>query len=232
YPGNYAVIDVNNPEFFEWYKIVLGDAIKNGVKWLYRDMDGAAAMQVNYGLPQSPDGIKSQIKFYRFLQDNGCRVSIEGMNPLVLDEYWVRAEKYTSFAGNEFSLVGQPFYGDTAGGLNLDAFRLGMFNCFPIIAFGSCAYGFDRIIGETERARRYASLVPQFNAALDNTGMPFVRETAFGTTWIGEKGGALFFWNPVKKAVVHLPDKWTIKGVEGNVLTDVMPDTIYLLEKK
>lgn len=75
-------------------------------------------------------------------------------------------------------------------------------------------------------------MLKQLNAALDNTGMPFIRETAFGTTWIGENGGALFFWNPVKKVTVNLPDGWKIKGIEGNVLTDVKADAIYLLEKQ
>ncbi|MCQ2379374.1 MAG: hypothetical protein MJ025_00395 [Victivallaceae bacterium] len=232
YPGNYCVIDVNNPGFFEWYKKVVSDAVKNGVTQLYRDMDGAAAMQVNYGLKESPDGVKSQIKFYRYIQDLGCKVSIEGMNPLVIDEYWLRADKYTSFVGNEFSMVGQNIYGDVPGCLNQDSFRMGMYNCFPIFEYCSSAIGFDRVPGEVERGRRYAGFVPKFNAALDNTGMPYVRETSFGTTWIGEKGGALFFWNPADRVEVKLPEGWKIKGVVGNVLSNVKGDSIYLLEKK
>ena len=103
---------------------------------------------------------------------------------------------------------------------------------FSTTELSGYTFQFDRVKDEVVRANRMVSLVPKFNEALDNTGMPFVRETEFGTTWIGEKGGALFFWNPAKKVTVNLPAGWKIKGVDGNVLTDVKEDAIYLLEKK
>ncbi|MCQ2379287.1 MAG: hypothetical protein MJ016_08840, partial [Victivallaceae bacterium] len=90
YFKKYPVIDVNNPEFYQWYTEVLSKAISGGVGWVYRDMDMAASGTVNYGLPESPNGLQSQIKFYKFFHDHDCRVSIEGMNPLVIDEYWFR----------------------------------------------------------------------------------------------------------------------------------------------
>ncbi len=232
YFSKYPVIDVNNKEFYDWYVTVLKKAIDGGVGWVYRDMDGAASGTVNYALPESPNGVKSQIKFYKFFHDNNCRVGIEGQNALVIDEYWYRAKLYTSFAGKEFVLVGSAPGCDLQGGLTLDVFRTGMYGCFPAFEVSGTVFGLDRIQGEVERGRRVFSFIPKFNEALDLVGMPYVRETEFGTVWIGEKGGALFFWNPAKKVTVDLPAGWKIKGVEGNVLTDVKADTIVLVEKK
>ncbi|MCQ2378032.1 MAG: hypothetical protein MJ016_02330 [Victivallaceae bacterium] len=228
----YPVIDVNNPEFFEWYCSIAKPAIERGVKWVYRDMDGAAAGAVNYAKEESPNGMASQIKFYRFFHENGCRVAIEGMNPLALDEYWYRPALYKPFTGNEFCLVGSVPSANFHEGLELDFFRTGMFGCFPITELSGYTFQFDRVKDEVVRANRMVSLVPKFNETLDHVGMPFIRETEFGTTWIGDKGGALLFWNPAKKVTVELPEGWKIRGVEGNVLTDVQADAIYLLEKK
>ncbi len=233
YAGNYPVIDVNNEEFYQWYtKEIMSKAIAAGVRWVYRDMDGAAARMINHAVPESPYGMKSQIRFYKFFHDNGCRVSIEGMNPLAIDEYWYRADKYTSFAGNEFSLIGQAPNGDIKGGLTLDPFRTGMYSCFPSFEFSGTTFNFDRIVGETARGKRAASFVPEFNKALDFTGMPYIRETDFGTVWYGKGGAVMFFWNPVKKLTVNLPGGWKIRGVEGNVLTDVKGDSITYIDRK
>ncbi len=230
--GRYPVIDVNNEEYFKWFRELVKPAIDAGVRWVYRDMDGAAANCINFAKKESPHGMEMQIKIYRFFHENDCRVAIEGMNPLVLDEYWYRPHLYTPFAGKEFCLVGSVPSANFYEGLELDFFRTGMYGCFPLTELSGYTFQFDRIKDEVVRANRMVSLVPKFNEALDNTGMPFVRETPFGTTWIGDKGGALFFWNPAKKVTVDLPAGWKIKGAEGNVLTDVKADSIYLLEKK
>ncbi|MCQ2379228.1 MAG: hypothetical protein MJ016_08525, partial [Victivallaceae bacterium] len=63
-------------------------------------------------------------------------------------------------------------------------------------------------------------------------GVRDVRETDFGTVRLGERGGVLFFWNPTKKVTVDLPEGWKIRGVEGNVLTDVPGDSIIFVDKK
>lgn len=231
YGGRYPVIDVNNPDFYKWFTEYVKPAIESGIRGVYRDMDGAASGTVNYALKESPNGLPSQIKFYQFFQENNCRVSVEGMNPIVLDEYWYRPDKYTSLQGLEFALVGGAPMNYDPMGLTLDPFRLGMYAAFMTFDHSGTILGFERIPGEIERGKRVLSFVPKFNEALDNTGMPYVRETEFGTTWIGENGGALFFWNPTKKATINLPQGWSIKGVKGNVLTDVPGDSIYLLEK-
>ena len=229
--GRYPVIDINNEDYLQWYFSIAKPAVEAGIGWVYRDMDGAAANCINYAKPESPHGMASQIRVYKFFHELGCRVGIEGMNPLVIDEYWYRPALYQPFAGNEFSLVGSVPSGNFWEALELDFFRTGMFGCFITIELSGYTFQFDRVKDEVVRVNRLVSLVPKFNEALDNTGMPFIRETEFGTTWIGEKGGALFFWNPAKKVTVDLPQGWKIKGVDGNVLTDVQPDAIYLLEK-
>lgn len=229
--GRYPVIDINNEDYLQWYFSIAKPAVEAGIGWVYRDMDGAAAGCINYAKPESPHGMASQIRVYKFFHDLGCRVGIEGMNPLVIDEYWYRPALYQPFAGNEFCLVGSVPSGNFWEGLELDFFRAGMFGCFITTELSGYTFQFDRVKDEVVRANRMVSLVPKFNEALDNTGMPFIRETEFGTTWIGEKGGALLFWNPAKKVTVNLPQGWKIKGVDGNVLTDVQPDAIYLLEK-
>ncbi|MCQ2377678.1 MAG: hypothetical protein MJ016_00505 [Victivallaceae bacterium] len=232
YFGSYPVIDVNNPEFYDWYVTVLSRAIAGGVGWVYRDMDAAASATVNYGLPESPTGLKSQIKFYKFFHENNCRVSIEGMNPLVIDNYWYRPEKYTSFAGKEFAMIGGTPSAHIVGGVTLDAFRTGMYACFPTFEIDGAVFGIESVRGQLERANRAISFVPKFNEAVDFCGMPYIRETPFGTVWLGDQGAVLFFWNPAKKVTVDLPEGWKIRGVEGNVLTDVPGDSIIFVEKK
>lgn len=231
YGNSYPVFDLYNPEFRAWFTNIMTDAKNAGVKWVYRDMDGAAAGVVDYSKPESLPGIKAQIGYYRFFHDNNMLVGVEGMNPLTLDEYWYRKEKYTSFAGNEFCMVGEIPGCLLSAGLALDAFRTGMYACFPRFEHSGAAFGFDRLQDEVKRARRADSFTRRFNEALDICGMPFVRETEFGTVWTGANGGAIFFWNPVKKAVIDLPKGWKIRGVDGNVLHDVPGDAIYFVDK-
>lgn len=232
YFGKYPVIDINHPEFYDWYTGILKKAFASGLSWVYRDMDGAAAGGVNYAKETSPSGLYSLVKFYRFFHENNARVSVEGMNPLVLDEYWYRPRLYTSFVGNEFSLIGQVPSDSLTGGITLDPFRTGMFACFMRFEITGSVFGIERIPGELERIARTHFFVPKFNEALDICGMPYVRETPFGTTWIGDNGGALFFWNPAKEVKVILPEAWQIRGVKGNVLKNVPPDSIFFIDKK
>ncbi len=228
----YPVIDLNNKEFIKWYKEVAKKTIDSGVKWIYRDMDGAAASSVNYATLESPNGMPVQIEIYKFLQDNGCMVGVEGMNPLVLDEYWYRENLYKPFTGNEFCLVGSLPTGNYADALNIDPFRTAMYGCFPTFWLAGYTYNFESIPGEIKRADSVIKHLKKINEALDLAGMPFIRETAFGTTWYGKNGGALFFCNPTKKAVINLPQGWVIDGVEGNVLTDVPAYSMYVLKKR
>ena len=227
----YPVIDINNQEFLDWYMKLVEPLFEAGMGWIYRDMDAAASGTTNFSLPTSPNGIASQIKVYRFFHDHNCLVGIEGMNPLVIDQFWYRADLYAPFTGKEFALIGMAPWCDVKGALSLDPFILGMYGCFPRFEMECTALGVSRVDGEVERGLRIASLARPFTEALDNTGMPFIRDTPFGTSWIGDKGGALCFFHPVKKVTVELPANYRIKGVDGNTLTDVPKDTIILLEK-
>ncbi|MCQ2380615.1 MAG: hypothetical protein MJ025_06830, partial [Victivallaceae bacterium] len=119
--AGYPVIDINNREFQEWYRktvMILIDGAKLG--WIYRDMDGTASGTVNFALPQSPNGMNSQIGIYRFFHDHDCRVGIEGQNPLVIDQFWYRAPLYTPMAGKEFAMIGTAPWCDLEGGVGLD----------------------------------------------------------------------------------------------------------------
>jgi len=232
YFGTYPVIDLNAPGFYEFCVPIFEEAMRNGVGWFYRDMDGGAASGVNFGTPTSPNGLPAQIKFYKFFHDHNCRVSVEGMNALVIDEYLYRPELYTSFVGKEFSLVGQFPSSGIYGALTLDQFRLAMYGCFPNWVPEGLIFGIERVPDEIKLSKRACSFIPKFYEALDLVGMPFVRETSFGSVWVSEQGGALFFWNPAKKVTVDLPANWKIRGVEGNVLTEVKGDSIYLIDRK
>ncbi len=227
----YPVIDVNNAEFQAWFFEQMKPLFEAGMGWIYRDMDGTASGTTNFALPESPNGIKSQIKIYRFLEDHNCRVGIEGINPLVIDQFWFRRDLYAPIQGNEFSMVGMAPWCDLKGVLGVDPFIFSMYGCFPRFETEGGFLGIERIDGELERAKKVFELVKPFNAALDATGMPWIRETEFGTTWISDKGGALCFLNGVKRAQVTLPTGYRIQGVEGDTLTDIPAGSVYILEK-
>ena len=228
----YPVIDVNNADFQAWFFEQMKPLFAAGMGWLYRDMDGTAVGTTNLSLPQSPNGMRSQIKIYRFLHDHGCRVGIEGINPLVIDQFWFHGDRYAPIQGNEFSMIGMAPWCDLTGVLGVDPFIFSMYGCFPRFETEGGFLGIERIDGELERAKKVFELVKPFNAALDATGMPWIRETEFGTTWISEKGGALCFREKVKKATVELPAGYRIRGVDGNTLTDIPAGSVYILEKE
>ena len=232
YFRKYPVLDINNTEFRKWCQGVYQDAIDHGVRWFYRDMDGAAAGNVNYGLKQSPWAGHAQAEMYKFFHDNGARVGVEGMNPLVLDEFWYRASLYTPFAGQEFALVGMQPNGDILGGLGLDPMRTGMYGCFMMYEYSGTAFNFDRVLGEAERGRRSAALAPKFHEALAFVGMPYIRESEFGTVWYGKGGAVMFFWNPVEKLTLDLPAGWKIRGTEGSTIANVPCDSIIYIDRK
>ena len=229
YGGRYPVIDINNEEFRAWCKSVYKDAIDHGVRWFYRDMDGNT---INYAKKESPWAGRAKADIYKFLQDHGARVGKEGLDSRILDEYWYRAHLYLPFTGVEFSLVGQQPYGDGVDGLMLDPMRQGMYGCFMMYEYSGTAFNLDRRIGEVERGRRASSFAPKFNEALDFVGMPYIRESDFGTVWYGKGGAVMFFWNPVKKLTINLPQGWKIRGIEGNELKDIPGDSIIYIDRK
>ncbi len=231
YFGNFPVLDVTNPHFRNWYFNLMKSVVAAGVKAIYLDMGGAAAGNVNFAPPEAGTGLNSLIKIYDFFHKNGVRVSIEGMSPLVIDRYWYRQQLYTSFRGREFALLGAQIGTNGGDDLAIDYFRAGMYGAFPSLLVDGYAQSFERTPGEIAMVKRAARLLPGFYEALNVTGMPFVRETPFGTVWTGKNGGAVFFWHGVKSATFDLPAGWTIKGHSGNTVSDIRPETILILNK-
>ena len=147
-------------------------------------------------------------------------------------EVWRLDRRDPSFtdlpAGSEvFHIVTLPAGDDLA----LDYFRTSMYGAFTYINVDGYAKGFERTPGELKMIERMGKLNPHINRAQEVVGYPFIRETPFGTVWVSDRGGALFFYDAVKELKVELPSGWGIEGVKGNVLHDVKPDTIHYLRK-
>jgi hypothetical protein len=233
YFGKHPVLDLSNPEFRAWYYGVMGRAVEGGLGGVYLDMYGAASGNVNFGTPESHVGIHTMPETFRFFQDKGVSVRIEGQNPLVLDTWWFRRQVYEPFTGREFALVGTaPGTHLVGDGFELDYFRMAMYNSFGIIHTDGYAIGFERVPGEIAAVRRIGALNPRLSRAREHVGFPFVRETPFGTSWISDKGGALFFYDRVSRMTLDLPENWAIEGHDGTELCNVPEETVLLLVNK
>ena len=114
---------------------------------------------------------------------------------------------------NEFCMIGAQVNG---GGFRCPFFRLAMYDIFWPMELDPVVFNFENKIGSVKNLSEAVSFVPAINDILAG-GMPFIRETPFGTTWIGEKGGALFFWDTADKVTVDLPEGWKI-SIRGNEL--------------
>ena len=142
----------------------------------------------------------------RRTQDAGSRIVSPGMNPLVLDG----ATPDASFAReNPFALVGSA--PETLAGA--DALTAAAYGCFP---------------------RTGAALPTKTAAKFDDARRlcvaPFIRETAFGTTWTGKDGGLIVFLRDAEEVDVTLPKTWKIRGVDGCSLRNVKAGTLHVVE--
>jgi hypothetical protein len=232
YFGHYPVLDLGNRSYLEWYYALMKRVINAGIGGLYMDMGGAAAGNVNFAKPEAKTGLQYLIPVFKFFHDRGILAGVEGMNPLVLDDYWYRRAKYTPFNGREFALLGASLYTNHGDDLALDFFRLAMYGAFTKIFVDGYANGFERLPGEIKMIERIGKLLPHVNAALTVSGMPYIRETEFGTMWVGKNGGALFFWDGAESVTLNLPKGWHIRGQKGSKLENVKPDTIVILDAK
>jgi hypothetical protein len=118
---------------------------------------------------------------------------------------------------------------DLSGPLALDYFRTSMYGCFYPVSIDGMVSKFDRLPGEIDTVAHIFKLVPVMNKALDHVGMQYITETPFGTQWISEKGGALFFYDSVKELKLDLPAGWSIDGVKGNVIKNIPRESVILL---
>ena len=237
YFGHFYTADMNNPEFLKWHFSVIDKLFEHGVKAVWYDMAGAASGTVNFAPPESRIALFNQIEIFRHYYDKGGWVVSEGQNPLVLDGYIFRETVYNDPVGNEFAMVGAQI---DLGGWRCDFFRLAMYDIFFPIVLDPLALNFEYKLGGIDNIKRAASFVPSLNKILDS-GMPFIRETPFGTSWISEKGGALFFWDGVENFTAELPDDFVAQelvtsdktiALDGKLPTTLSPESIVIFSRR
>jgi hypothetical protein len=213
YFSSHPVFDINNPEYMAHYTSVLDKAIANGMKHIYVDMGGAQTSIINYKGKDKGTQIGSAIKLFKRLNDKGVSVSIEGMSPLCIDEFWFRKGLYVNHTGKEFAFVGMSPSAIMPDYLAMDYFRLAMNYCFIDVVVSPYACGLETVPGENALMEEIGKLNPAITEAIDTLGVPFVQQTPFGTVWISDKGAAIFFWNPVDKLLLEMPVEWKISKV-------------------
>ncbi len=237
YFGHFYEGDMNNEEFMKWHKSLIDFMMEQGMKTVWYDMAGAASGGVNFATPESPIGLVPQLKLFRYYYEKGGWVVTEGMNPCVIDGYIFREDVYNKPVGNEFAMIGAQCNG---GGFNSPYFRLAMYDVFWPMNMDGVTFNFETGFGVNDLTRHAVSFVPTINEVL-SFGMPFIRETPFGTTWIADKGGAFFCWNGVKNLKATLPAGFVADSVfcngkttklNGKLPTSVEPESIIVLKKK
>ncbi len=201
YFGHFYTADMNNPEFRKWHFGVIDQMFDHGVNSVWYDMAGAAAGTVNFGTPESPIGLGAQLEIFRHYADKGGFVVSEGMNPLVLDGYIFRENVYNEPVGNEFAMIGAQI---ELAGWRCDFFRLAMYDIFFPIPLDPLVLDFEYTLGGIDQIKRAISFIPTLNKLLAQ-GMPFIRETPFGTSWVSANGGAFFFWDGVEDFRAEVP---------------------------
>lgn len=142
----------------------------------------------------------------RALEAGGRRVVSTGMDPLVLDGADLSPH---DLARAPFALVG----GAWKSVRGVDAFAAAAYGAFP-----------------AEGASLDGAVAASVAEALGLCVMPFVRETPFGTVWVGKDGGAIFFLKDADDVDVKLPTSWTIRGVKGARLKGVKAGAVYVAE--
>lgn len=202
--GDFPVIDQSNPDFLKWYIPKVQRSIDAGLRGFWYDMGGAATATRNFAKEQDDTGLKVLVEvIYPLFYDQGGWIATEGTSPLVLDGFWYRAQLYASMANREFAFIGAF---PTGEGFDFDYIRSSMYGTFYTTAFDNYKENFERVPGEIAHLNDMAHYTKFICEVLDSCGMPFIRETDFGTSWISDKAGALFFYNAVDDFHAELPD--------------------------
>ena len=217
YFDSHPVFDLNNPDYFKHYTGVLSRAIDAGMRHIYLDMGGAQTAAVNHHGSTSEPGLSGAMQLYEFLNEKGVSAGIEGMSPLVIDEFWFRKDRYVNHTGGEFAFVGMSCVANIPDHLGMDYFRLGMHDAFFDVVVSPYAVGMETVPGEMALMAEIGQLNRIFLRAKELVGIPFVQQTPFGTSWTSQTGAALFFWNPVGEVGLRLPAGWRVREV-------LMPD--------
>ncbi|MCQ2351995.1 MAG: hypothetical protein MJ033_00770 [Victivallaceae bacterium] len=237
YFGHFYTADMNHPEFMKWHLGVVDNIMAQGVKTVWYDMGGTASHCVNFGTPESRVNFWSQMEIFRHYFKNGGWVVTEGQNPCVIDGYIFRENIYNEPVGNEFAMIGAQIHW---GGFRCPFFRLAMYDIFWPMELDALALDFETGIGRKAKLASAVAFVPAINETLA-FGMPFIRETPCGTSWISDKGGALFFWDGVKELKAELPagfvaDYLVCNGkkvvLNGKMPASVEAETIVVFRKK
>ncbi len=223
YFGNHPVLDMNNPETRKWYFDIMNVGIANGLGKIYTDMGGTFTINVNAAGEESKIGLDAAIEIYRYFHDHNIPVSIEGITPLALSNFWYRRQLYEPFAGREYAVIGTQFGASGANAFDLGYFRLVMYCTFAKVPVSGYALDFERFPNEKQLAANAAALIRQVQPLLDKFGMPYVREVECGTTWVSPNGAAVFCFDGVKKLTVEYNGK-------TRVFTDVKPETVIELD--
>ena len=228
YFNKYPVLDLNSAAFREWYQQLMANLIPLGVGGIYMDMGGTSSINVSSRGDEAFNGLDGLVKNFRFLNERGIPVGVEGMNPLVQDSFWYRQKLYQPVSGREYQLLGAQLGTHLCGDdLSIDYFRAAMYGCMLMINVDGYALNFERTPNEHRLVERIGRLNPQINLALDTVGMPFIRETPAGTIWTSSQGAALFCRNGVERLELSLPKGWEI--IHGTT-TQVEPDSIIVIK--
>ena len=105
-----------------------------------------------------------------------------------------------------------------------------MHNATTNIHVDGVAKNFDRFPGESAAFERIGRINKLFNRAFAEIPAPWVREVPCGTVWMGEKSGAIFFWDSVKNLKLQLPAGWQV--VPGTKLKNIPAESAVFIEKK
>jgi len=236
YFDHFRIGDVNNAEFVKWHLCVVEGMFQQGLGSVWYDMGGAASSGVNFGTPTSPIALDGQMKIFQKHFDFGGWVVTEGMNPCVVDGYIFRENDYYKPVGNEFAMIGAQI---DAAGFRCDHFRLAMYDIFTPLFLDGKVFDFDDFVGAQKLIDEELAFVRPINQLLAG-GMPFIRETAFGTSWISDKTAAFFFWDGVDDFHAKVPADFrpyslTANGkttlLDGKMPTRVAPKSLIILTK-
>ena len=241
YFGNHRVIDLANIDFLNWYFEKLKRIFDAGVGYVYLDMGGQASTNVNFAGVESNAGLMNQIPIFKYYHRNDVVCGVEGMNPLVIDNYWYREKLYVPMGGKEFATLGSNLGTNEDASFVLNYFRVAMFGTYPKFFTDGYAQGFERSPGEIAKIDHVAKMLPAIQAALD-FGVPFIRTTEYGTTWINGQGGAVYVWDNVGKLDIELPAGYefcktqvsdqAMRDFTPDDLKDVKSETIFIIGKK
>jgi len=234
YFKQHSVGDFNNPAFRQWYLEQVDAGRANGMARIYMDMGGAISGNVNYATAEADPNLIGFVELIKEYSKRNLPVTVEGMNPLVRDQALMRPDKSYPMVGKEFAYIDStPLASVDHGkysGLYFDYFRLGMFHAAINIDVDGYRLKFERVPGEIERVREIGEWNKIFNEANEFVPIPFIRETPFGSAWIGTDTGALFFERPVEKLNLKLPQGWKVKGNAS--LTNIPAHSVIYIQKK